>query len=327
MVIKLINTVLTVIAGIGGALVLYWVLNKLAELLPGRWEDRVKPYLFILPAIAAIGVYVIYPAVQTLVYSFANAQSTQFVGFRNYQELFRSHDFRNTLLVTLVWLIVAPLAAVLLGLLVATLVDRLRPGAEKSAKTIVFFPMAISAVGAATVWRFIYAFSPPGQPQVGLQNAIVTSFGHDPIAWLEQRAGFTNTFLLIVMFLWLNVGFSMVLLSSAIKGVPVDTIEAARMDGATELQSFRRIVVPQIMPTVVTVYVTVLIGVLKLFDIVYAMTNGSFNTNVLATQFYNELSTNFDNGHAAAIVVLLVLLVVPVMVFQVRQFRLQEENR
>lgn len=327
MVVKLLNTILTVIAGVGAALVLYWVLNKVAELLPGRWEERLKPYLYILPAIAAIGVYIVYPAVQTVVYSFANAQSTAFVGFKNYQDLFSSNDFRNTLIVTLVWLVVAPLAAVFLGLLVATLVDRLRPRSEKTVKTIVFFPMAISAVGAATVWRFVYAFAPPGQPQVGIQNAIVTGFGHDPVAWLEQRTAFANTFLLIVMFLWLNVGFSMVLLSSAIKGVPTDTLEAARMDGATELQTFRRVVVPQIMPTVVTVYVTVLIGVLKLFDIVYAMTNGSFNTNVLATQFYNELSTNFDNGHAAAIVVLLVLLVMPVMVFQVRQFRLQEENR
>ena len=327
MVIKLINMILTVIAGVGAALVVYWVLNKIAELLPGRWEDRVKPYLYVLPAVAAIAVYVIYPAVQTVVYSFANAQSTAFVGFKNYSDLFKSDDFRNTLIVTLVWLIVAPLVAVFLGLIVATLVDRLRSGAEKTAKTIVFFPMAISAVGAATVWRFIYAFAPPGQPQVGLQNAIVTSFGHDPVAWLEQRTGFLNTFLLIIMFLWLNVGFSMVLLSAAIKGVPVDTLEAARVDGASELQSFRRVVIPQIMPTVVTVYVTVLIGVLKLFDIVYAMTNGDFNTNVLATQFYNELTTNFNDGHAAAIVVILVILVIPVMVFQVRQFRLQEENR
>jgi alpha-glucoside transport system permease protein len=327
MVIKLINTILTVIAGVGAALVLYWILNKLAELLPGRWEDRLKPYLYILPAIAAIALYIIYPAVQTVIYSFANAESTSFVGFRNYQDLFKSHDFRDTLIVTLVWLIVAPLAAVCLGLLVASLVDRLGSSAEKTAKTVVFFPMAISAVGAATVWRFIYAFAPPGQPQVGLQNGIVTSFGHDPVAWLEQRTAFLNTFLLIIMFLWLQVGFSMVLLSSAIKGVPVDTIEAARMDGATDLQSFRRIVFPQIMPTVVTVYITVLIGVLKLFDIVYAMTNGSFNTNVLATQFYNELATNFNSGHAAAIVVILVILVVPVMWFQVRQFRIQEANR
>lgn len=327
MVIKLINTILTVVAGVGAALVLYWLLNKIAELLPGRWEERLKPYLYVLPAVAAIGLYIVYPAIQTAIYSLANAQSTKFVGFKNYSSLFKSDAFRDTLKVTLVWLIVAPIAAVLLGLLVATLVDRLRPGGEKTAKTIVFFPMAISAVGAATVWRFIYAFAPPGQPQVGLQNAIVTGVGHDPIAWLEQRTAYLNTFLLIIMFLWLNVGFSMVLLSAAIKGVPTETLEAARVDGANERQIFGRVVVPQIMPTVVTVYVTVLIGVLKLFDIVYAMTNGSFNTNVLATEFYNQIGTNFDNGRAAAIVVILVALVVPVMVFQVRQFRLQEANR
>ncbi len=325
--IKLINTILTVVAGVGAALVLYWVLNKLAELLPGRWEERIKPYAYILPAVSAICLYVLYPGVQTVIYSFANRDSTKFVGWKNYGDLFGSNGFRETILTTLVWIIVAPIAAVLLGLLVATLVDRLKPGSEKTAKTIVFFPMAISAVGAATVWRFVYATAPEGQPQVGLQNAIVTAFGGDPIPWLEQRTLYFNTFLLIIMFLWLQVGFSMVLMSAAVKGVPMDTLEAARVDGANELQIFRRVVVPQIMPTVVTVYVTVLIGVMKLFDVVYVMTNGGFNTNVLATEFFNQLSTNFNNGYAAAIVVLLIVAVLPVMAFQVRQFQIQEANR
>ncbi|MFI7586534.1 carbohydrate ABC transporter permease [Spongisporangium articulatum] len=327
MLIKLINTILTVIAGVGVALIVFWILNKLAELLPGKWEDRVKPYLYVLPALLAIAVYVVYPAIQTVVYSFANSQSTAFVGFDNYTHLFKQENFRNTLVVTLVWLIVAPILAVGFGLLAATLFDRLKSGSEKTAKTVVFFPMAISAVGAGVVWRFVYAFAPEGAPQIGLQNAIVTLFGHEPIAWLEQSAAFFNTFLLIIMFLWLQVGFSMVLLSAAIKGVPVDTLEAARVDGATELQIFRRVVVPQIMPTVVTVYVTVTIGVLKLFDVVYVMSNGSFNTNVLATEFYNQISTNFDNGAASAIVVIMIIAVIPVMVFQVRQFRIQEANR
>jgi alpha-glucoside transport system permease protein len=325
--VKLLNTILTVVAGVGAALVVYWVLNKLAELLPGKWEDRLKPYLYILPAVAAIALYVVYPGVQTVVYSFANAQSTQFVGTENYSKLLASSGFRDTVLTTLVWVVVAPLAAVILGLLVATLVDRLRPGAEKTAKTIVFFPMAISAVGAATVWRFVYAYAPEGQPQVGIQNAIVTALGFDPVAWLEQRQFYLNTMFLIIMFLWAQVGFSMVLLSAAIKGVPTDTVEAARVDGANERQVFRRVIFPQIMPTVVTVYVTVIIGVMKLFDIVYVMTNGSFNTNVLATEFFNQLFTNFNNGFAAAIVVILMIFVIPVMIFQVRQFRLQEANR
>jgi alpha-glucoside transport system permease protein len=327
MVIKLINTLLTVVAGVGAALVLYWVLNKLAELLPGRWEERLKPYFYILPAVAAICLYVLYPGIQTIVYSFANDTSTQFVGLKNYSGLLTSAGFQQTVITTLVWIVIAPLAAVLIGLLVATLVDRLSPRGEKTAKTIIFFPLAISAVGAGTVWRLVYAYAPPGQPQIGIQNAIVTLFGFDPVPWLTIRTAYLNTLLLIVMFLWLQVGFSMVLLSSAIKGVPTDTMEAGRVDGASERQIFRRIVIPQIMPTVVTVYVTVLIGVMKLFDVVYVMTNGNFNTNVLATEFFNQLFTNFNNGYAAAIVVILMIAIVPVMIFQVRQFRLQEANR
>ena len=325
--VKLVNTILTVVAGVGAALVLYWILNKVAELLPGRWEDRLKPYLYILPAVGMICLYVLYPGIQTIVYSFANAESTKFVGLENYTKLLSSAGFRQTILTTLVWIIVAPLAAVVLGLLVATLVDRLSPRGEKSAKTIVFLPMAISAVGAGTVWRLVYAYSPAGQPQIGIQNAIVTALGFDPVAWLTIRTFYLNTLLLIVMFLWLQVGFSMVLLSAAVKGVPTDTVEAGRVDGASERQIFRRIVFPQIMPTVVTVYVTVLIGVLKLFDVVYVMTNGNFETNVLATEFFNQLFTNFNNGAAAAVVIMLMIAMIPVMIFQVRQFRLEEANR
>lgn len=327
MLIKVINTLLTVLAGIGAALVLFWVLNKLVELLPGKWEDRLKPYAYILPAFAAISVYLLYPAVQTVIYSFANADSTKFVGFDNYTNLLKSHGFQQTLFNTLLWIVVAPLAAVVLGLFVAVLVDRLRPGGEKSAKTIIFLPMAISAVGAATVWKFLYAYNPPGRAQIGVQNAIVTQLGFDPVPWLEKNTLHVNTLLLVVMFLWSQVGFSMVLLSAAIKSVPGDTLEAARIDGANERQIFRRVVVPQIMATVITVYVTVAIGVMKLFDIVYVMTNGNFNTNVLATEFFNQLFTNFNNGYAAAIVVMLMVAVIPIMIFQVRQFRELESSR
>jgi len=325
--VKLINTILTVVAGIGVALVLFWVLNKIAELLPGRWEHRLKPYIYILPAVGLICLYVLYPAIQTIEYSFANATSTKFVGLENYQKLLSSSSFQDTLITTLVWIVIAPLAAVLLGLLVATLVDRLSPRGEKTAKTMVFFPLAISAVGAGTVWRLVYAYAPPGQPQTGIQNAIITKLGFDPVAWLTIRTFYLNTLLLIVMFLWLQVGFSMVLMSAAIKGVPTDTLEAGRVDGASERQIFRRIVIPQIMPTVVTVYVVVLIGVLKMFDVVYVMTNGNFNTNVMAVEFFNQLSTDFNNGAAAAIVVMLMIAVIPVMIFQVIQFRREEAYR
>lgn len=323
-VIKVLNTLLTVLAGVGAAFALYWVLDRSVGLLPNKWEERIKPYAYILPAFAAISIYLLYPAIQTIIYSFANADSTRFVGFDNYSRLLSSNGFRQTLFNTLLWIVVAPVAAVLFGLAVAVLVDRLRPRPEKTAKTLIFLPMAISAVGAATVWKFIYTSNPPSRPQVGLQNAIITQLGADPVAWLEQSQLHVNTFLLIVMFLWSQVGFSMVLLSAAIKSVPTETLEAARIDGASERQAFFRVVVPQILTTVITVYVTVAIGVMKLFDIVYVMTNGNFNTNVLATQFFNELFTNFNNGAAAAIVVMLMIAVIPIMIYQVRQFRALE---
>jgi len=326
-VIKTINAILTVLGGVGAALVLYWLLNKISGLFPGRWEERIKPYFFILPAISAISLYLIYPAVQTIEFSFANSGSTAWVGFKNYRELLTSADFQSTLFNTLLWIIVVPALTIFFGLIIAVLADRLRPQGEKIAKTVIFLPMAISAVGAGTVWRFIYATNPPGEPQVGLLNEVVTKLGHQPVNWLQLSTGRENSFLLMVIMLWAQVGFAMVLLSAAIKGVPGETLEAARIDGANERQIFTRVVIPQIRPTIITVFVTVTITVMKVFDTVYVMTNGDFNTNVVGNQFFNELFTNFNNGHAAAIVVLLMIAIIPIMVFQVRQFRAEEAAR
>jgi alpha-glucoside transport system permease protein len=327
MVIKIINAVLTVLAGVGGAFILYWLLNKVSQLLPGKWEERVKPYFFILPAVAAIGVFLVYPAYQTIVYSFANQDSTAWVGLKNYRDLLSSSDFHTTLINTALWILVVPALTIVFGLIVAVLADRLRPQAEKTAKTIIFLPIAISAVGAGTIWRFIYDARPPGEPQVGLQNAIITKLGFDPVNWLQLSDWKVNSFLLMVILLWSQVGFAMVLLSAAIKGVPSDTLEAARVDGANERQIFGRVIVPQIRSTIITVFVTVTITVMKIFDTVYVMTNGDFNTNVVGNQFFNELFTNFNNGYAAAIVVLLVIAIIPLMVYQVRQFRAEEAVR
>jgi alpha-glucoside transport system permease protein len=325
--IKTINAVLAVIAGVGAALVLFWMLNLLVELLPDRWEARLKPYVYLGPAFVAISLYLIYPAVQTIHFSFANSDSTAYVGLENYTSLLGSAGFRSTLLNTLLWIVVVPAATIALGLAVAVLSDRLKPRAEKLAKTVVFMPMAISAVGAGTIWRFMYATNPPGEPQIGLQNAIVTGLGFDPVNWLQITDFKFNSLELMVMLLWAQVGFSMVLLSAAIKGVPADTLEAARIDGASEPQIFRKVIVPQIRGTIITVFVTVTIGVMKLFDIVYVMTNGDFDTNVIGVQFFNELFTNFDNGRAAAIVVMLMIAIIPIMIYQVRHFRSEEAGR
>jgi len=327
MVTKIISAILTVLAGIGGAFVLYWLLNKLSELLPGKWQDRIKPFLYILPALAVLGLYLVYPAYQTIVFSFANKDSTAWVGWKNYGDLLSSSDFHNTLFNTFLWILVVPAVTIIFGLIIAVLADRLGSRSEKTAKTIIFLPIAISAVGAGTVWRFIYDARPAGEPQVGLQNAIVTKLGFDPVNWLQLSDFRVNSFLLMVILLWAQVGFAMVLLSAAIKGVPSDTLEAARVDGANERQIFGRVVVPQIRTTIITVFVTVTIGVMKIFDIVYVMTNGDFNTNVVGNQFFNELFTNFNNGYAAAIVVLLMVAIIPLMVYQVRQFRAEEATR
>jgi alpha-glucoside transport system permease protein len=325
--IKILNALIAIVCGVGGALLLYYILNKLTELLPGKWEDRVKPYAYLAPAYLAIGLFLIYPAIRTIILSFANRDSTAFVGLQNYKDLLSSKDFLNTLFNTLLWIVLVPAITVVLGLGVAVLADRLKERPEKLTKTIIFMPMAISSVGAATIWKFVYESRPAGTPQVGLQNAIVTALGFDPIVWLQTQTAHLNSLMLMVIMIWAQVGFSMVLLSAAVKGVPTETLEAARIDGANERQAFVRVVVPQIWPTIITVFITVLIGVMKVFDIVYVMTNGNFNTNVIALDFYNQLFTNGNAGFASAIVVMLMIAVLPVMIYQVRQFRAQEATR
>ena len=325
--IRLINALLAIVGGVGAALLLYWILNKLVEMLPTTWEERLKPWVFIGPAVAAIGLFLVYPAIRTFILSFANAQSTAWVGTENYTDLLGSSDFRQTLFNTLLWIAVVPAVTVALGLGVAVLADRLGPQSEKLSKSIIFLPMAISGVGQATIWRFIYEARPEGEPQIGLQNAVWTALGFDPVAWLQVDTLRLNSFLLMVILIWAQVGFSMVLLSAAVKGVPVDTLEAARIDGANERQVFFRVIVPQIWATVITVFITVLISVMKIFDVVYVMTNGNFNTDVIAVRFFNELFRNGNNGRASAIVVMLMIAVLPVIIYQVRHFRAEEAAR
>ncbi len=326
MIIKIINAVLAILAGVGGAMVLYFVLNFVAERLPGKWEHRVKPYVFVGPAILVIGLFLLYPAIRTLIFSFANRDSTAFVGFSNYTEQLADPQFRQTLFNTLLWIIIVPALVVVMGLVVAVLADRLGARSEKAAKSIIFLPMAISLVGAATIWGFVYNSRPAGSTQIGLLNAVFVQLGFDPVAWLQIDTGRLNSLLLMIIMIWTQAGFAMVLLSAAIKSVPEDTLEAARIDGATEVQAFFRIIVPQIWATVITVFITVLIGVMKIFDIIYVSTNGNFNTNVIGVEFFNQIFTNLNFGYASAIVIMLMIAIIPVMVYQVRHFKKQEAN-
>jgi alpha-glucoside transport system permease protein len=327
MAIKIINALLAIIGGIGGAMILFWILNKLAESLKGRWEDRVKPWAFAGPAILAIAVYLIYPAVVTIQYSFANEDSTAYVGLRNYKDLLTDASFLKVLFNNLLWIAIVPAATVVLGLGVAVLADRLRPRGEKVTKTFIFLPMAISMVGAATIWRSVYEFQPEGAPQTGLLNAIMGLFGKGPTFWYQVDTLHFNSLLLMIILIWTQVGYSMVLLSAAVKAVPEDTIEAGRIDGAGERRIFFSIVVPQIWSTIVTVFITVLIGVMKVFDVVYVTTNGAYNTDVIGRRFYDELFTAGNNGYAATIVVILMIAIIPILIYQVRHFRAEEAAR
>jgi alpha-glucoside transport system permease protein len=265
--------------------------------------------------------------VRTVILSFANDDSTAWVGLDNYVEIFSSPDFRQTLVNNLLWLAVVPAAAVVIGLLVAVLADKLSSRGEKVTKSLIFLPMAISFVGAATIWRFVYEWRPEGRPQIGLLNAIWTAFGAEPVSWLQLSAANVNDLLLMVIVIWLQAGFCMVLLSAAIKTVPEDTLEAARIDGANEVQIFFRVVVPQIRGTIITVFITVLILVMKIFDVVYVMTGGNFGTNVIGLEFVTQLFEFGNDGRAAAVVVILMLAVVPFGIYQVRQFRREEAVR
>ena len=321
---KVFDGVVAILIGVGGAAALFWILNAAVERLPTKWEERLKPYVFTGPALLFIGVIVLYPLVRTLVFAFFDAQGKEWVGLENFRYLLGSDDFRQTLFNNLLWLIFVPPAVVLAGLAVAVLADRLRPRSEKIAKSVIFVPMAISFVGAATIWRFVYEARPAGQPQIGLLNSVITSIGFDPIAWIQKDELHLNTFLLMVVVLWLQAGFAMVLLSAAIKSVPNEIIEASRVDGATERQIFVRVLMPQIWPTVLTVLIIQVVLVLKVFDVVYVMTGGNFNTDVVGNRIFIELFQFGDNGRSAAMVVFLMIAVVPPMIYQVRQFRAQE---
>ena len=226
MAVKILNALIAIAGGIGGAMVIFWILNKLAESLKGKWEDRVKPWAFAGPAILAIAVYLIYPAVVTIQYSFANADSTAYVGFKNYKDILTDSTFLQVLFNNLLWIIIVPAMVVILGLGVATLADRMQPRGEKLSKTVIFLPMAISMVGAATIWRSIYDYQPKGTPQTGLLNAFMELFGRDPVYWYGTSKLHFNSLLLMIIFIWTQVGYAMVLLSAAIKSVPEDTIEA-----------------------------------------------------------------------------------------------------
>ncbi len=329
----IVSALLSVVAGLAISFFIYWLLNWVVERTNERWKARLLPYVFFGPVLVLIAVFLLYPVIRTVVSSFfeqsqRRGEGDTFVGLQNYADLFTSPSFLSVLLNNLLWVIFVPALVVMFGLLIAILADRVGPKREKTFKSIVFLPLAISAVAAAVAWRFIYFYAPQGQPQIYLLNSIWTAITKQPpVPWLTIDSGRINSFLLMIIVIWLQTGFAMVLLSSAIKAVPEETIEAARIDGATERKAFFLVIIPQIRGTIIAVFVTVLMVVMKLFDIIYAMTGGQYNTSVLAVEFYSQLFSFQNPGKAAAVVIVLMVAVTPVIVYQVRSYKAQEALR
>lgn len=321
---QLVTTLFAIIWGVGGVAALFFSANMVVEQLPDAGRRALRPFIFVGPAVFMLGWFLFLPTVRTLYLSFLNNDSTTFVGLDNY--IFALTDrsmlesFRNNIL----WMIFGTAGCVIFGLVIAVLADRSK--FEALAKALIFMPMAISFVGAGVIWRFIYYYSPPGEPQIGLLNAIVTGLGGEPQAWTSLIQPWNNLFLIVIM-IWLQTGFAMVIFSSAIKGVPTDILEASRVDGATEWQVFFRIMIPAIQSTIITVTTTIVIFSLKIFDVVIVMTGGQFGTHVIATQFYRQFFTNRDFGRGAAIAIVLLIAVTPVMIYNLRQLNKQEGFR
>lgn len=288
----------------------------------GRRGDRWVAFAYLAPTLLMLAVGLIYPGLRTIYQSFFDAAGDAFIGLENYQAIFTSDDQLKVLRNTVLWVLVTPFVATGIGLLYAVLVDKAR--LESFAKALIFLPMSISFVSASIIWKFVYEFRPdqPNVQQIGLLNQFVVWLGGSPQQWLVGQPW--NTFFLIAVMIWIQAGFAMTVLSAAIKAIPEDVVEAARIDGVGALGMFRFVTLPSIRPAVVVVLTTIGIGTLKVFDIVRTMTGGQFGTSVVANEFYSQSFRSANEGLGAALAVLLFVLVIPIVVYNIRQLRASE---
>lgn len=296
----------------------------LADRAPKKGRDVWQLLAFVAPALLLLAVGLIYPAVRTTLLAFFDRRGDNFVGLQNFEWMFTQPDILQTLGNTLIWVALVPTLSTVIGLAYAIFIDKSK--GEKVLKSLVFMPMAISFVGAGIIWRFMYEFREVGfAEQIGLLNQIIVWFGGQPQQFLVNSPW--NTFFLIVVMVWIQTGFAMVLLSAAIKGVPVEIIEAARLDGANAWQQFTNVTLPGIRGTLVVVVTTISIATLKVFDIVRSMTGGNFDTSVVANEMYTQAFNRQEFGYGSALAVILFLMVLPIVVYNVRVMRKQKEIR
>ncbi|CAM3281309.1 carbohydrate ABC transporter permease [Paracoccus nototheniae] len=314
----------TIVIGVFSCVAWFWGSNWLLDrIYPPRGAragdnirraGQIRPWLFLGPAILFLTLYLVYPVLDSFWRSLFNSNGSQFVGADNYIWLMNDAKFRESMLNNMMWLLVVPALSTVFGLIAAQLTDRIKWG--NIGKSLIFMPMAISFVGAGVIWKFIYEYRASGETQIGLLNWIVTQFGGEPQIWLTLPVW--NNLLLMIVLVWIQTGFAMVILSAALRGIPEETIEAAVLDGASPLQVFFKIKVPQIMGTIAVVWTTITIVVLKVFDIVFVMTNGQWGTQVLANLMYDWMFRGTpDYGRGSAIAIVLMILVTPIMVWNI----------
>lgn len=307
----------SVFSAIAAFFIVLGILFAIAGRANGKKARPIALFIFLGPALALLLAGLVIPGVRTILFSFMDPESTSFIGLDNYRWMIEDPNVKTIMINTILWILVVPIFTAALGLLLAVMLDRIKH--ESIPKSLLFMPMAISFVGASIIFKFVYEYNEPGEVQIGLLSAVVDFLGFTPSDWMLSKP--LNTFLLMIIYVWTQMGFGMVILSAAIKGVPSDIVEASALDGAHGWRLFRNITFPMVKGTFIVVLATGVVGALKVFDIVRTMTGGNFSTNVLANEMYSQTFVQFDQGKGSALAVVLFLLVTPILIYNIRSLR------
>ena len=318
----LIGKIVQLVAGIAVFAAVVGLILFFIDRAPKRGRDVLQLLAFLLPALILLGIGLVYPAIRTAIAAFGNSAG-EFVGFDNFVWMFTQPEALLTLRNTVIWVILVPTISTIIGLAYANFIDRSR--GEKIYKSLIFMPFAISFVGAGIIWKFVYEYRPASRDQIGLLNQILVWFGQDPVLWLQTPP--VNTLLLIVVMIWVQTGFAVVVLSAAIKGIPTEQLEAADLDGTNGWQKFTNVTLPGIRGALVVVVTTISIATLKVFDIVRTMTGGNFETSVVANEMYTQAFRALEPGRGSALALILFVLVLPIVIYNIRVLRKQREIR
>ena len=318
----------TVFIGISCFIIYFGLSNFILDLVSRikkdkfSYENPIRVTIFIAPAFFVLFVFIIYPVFETIRLSFYDKFGREFIGFYNYIWALKDPNFRRCILNNLGWLLIVPTVSTFFGLVIANLTDRIWWGTI--AKSIIFMPMAISFVGAGVIWKFIYDYKGPGDQQIGLLNAIVVSLGMEPQAWLTISI-WNNLFLMAIM-IWIQTGLALVIFSAALRSLPKETLEAARIDGASEFKIFWTIIIPFLEQTILVIWTIITILVLKVFDIIYAMTNGEWQTEVLANLMYDWMFRGGgDSGRGSVLAFCIMIGVIPILVWNLYRHRQEQK--